>query len=102
MTINDSGLSQVAEIIDDRNMVPLAGLEPARPCGHLILSQARLPVPPQGQRRDKTPFVARGGRNPPGGRHTGIAPGNQAALQSALQADLPRSGRANVARASVS
>jgi hypothetical protein len=30
-------------------VVPLAGLEPARPCGHLILSQARLPIPPQGQ-----------------------------------------------------
>jgi hypothetical protein len=29
-------------------VVPLAGLEPARPCGHLILSQARLPIPPQG------------------------------------------------------
>jgi hypothetical protein len=29
-------------------MVPLAGIEPARPCGHLILSQARLPIPPQG------------------------------------------------------
>ena len=33
-------------------MVPLAGIEPARPYGHLILSQARLPVPPQGQRRE--------------------------------------------------
>src|SRR3954462_1234582 len=32
-------------------LVPLAGLEPARPCGHLILSQARLPIPPQGQAR---------------------------------------------------
>jgi hypothetical protein len=31
-------------------LVPLAGLEPARPHGHLILSQARLPIPPQGQR----------------------------------------------------
>src|SRR5262249_59265399 len=31
-----------------RDLVPLAGLEPARPCGHLILSQARLPIPPQG------------------------------------------------------
>jgi disulfide bond formation protein DsbB len=29
-------------------LVPLAGIEPARPCGHLILSQARLPIPPQG------------------------------------------------------
>jgi hypothetical protein len=30
-------------------MVPLAGLEPARCFHHLILSQARLPIPPQGQ-----------------------------------------------------
>ena len=30
------------------DMVPLAGLEPARCCHHLILSQARLPIPPQG------------------------------------------------------
>src|SRR5436190_14976594 len=29
-------------------LVPLAGLEPARRCHHLILSQARLPLPPQG------------------------------------------------------
>jgi hypothetical protein len=28
--------------------VPLAGLEPARCFHHLILSQARLPIPPQG------------------------------------------------------
>jgi hypothetical protein len=31
-----------------RDVVPLAGLEPARCCHHLILSQARLPIPPQG------------------------------------------------------
>src|ERR1700751_4063202 len=30
-------------------LVPLAGLEPARCLHHLILSQARLPIPPQGQ-----------------------------------------------------
>ena len=29
-------------------MVPLAGLEPARPCGQQILSLPRLPIPPQG------------------------------------------------------
>ena len=29
-------------------MVPLAGLEPAQCCHYLILSQARLPIPPQG------------------------------------------------------
>ena len=33
-------------------LVPLAGLEPARCCHHLILSQARLPLPPQGHGRD--------------------------------------------------
>ena len=32
-----------------KKLVPLAGLEPARVLAHLILSQARLPVPPQGQ-----------------------------------------------------
>src|SRR5262245_17164843 len=31
-----------------QKLVPLAGLEPARCCHHLILSQARLPIPPQG------------------------------------------------------
>ena len=31
------------------DVVPLAGLEPARVLAHLILSQARLPVPPQGR-----------------------------------------------------
>lgn len=30
-------------------VVPLVGVEPTRPCGHLILSQACLPVPPQGE-----------------------------------------------------
>jgi hypothetical protein len=30
------------------HLVPLAGLEPARCFHHLILSQARLPIPPQG------------------------------------------------------
>ena len=32
----------------ESSMVPLAGLEPARCFHHLILSQARLPIPPQG------------------------------------------------------
>ena len=27
-------------------LVPKVGLEPTRPCGHWILSPARLPVPP--------------------------------------------------------
>src|SRR5580700_6815604 len=30
-------------------MVPEEGVEPTRPCGHRILSPARLPVPPFGQ-----------------------------------------------------
>jgi hypothetical protein len=34
------------------DVVPLAGLEPARCFHHLILSQARLPIPPQGQEID--------------------------------------------------
>ena len=33
-------------------LVPLAGLEPAQCCHYLILSQARLPIPPQGQAID--------------------------------------------------
>lgn len=32
----------------NRWVVPSAGLEPARPFGHLILSQARLPISPRG------------------------------------------------------
>jgi hypothetical protein len=31
---------------DVRRMVPEEGVEPTRPCGHRILSPARLPVPP--------------------------------------------------------
>ena len=27
-------------------MVPMEGVEPTRPCGHQILSLARLPIPP--------------------------------------------------------
>jgi hypothetical protein len=34
---------------DTRKMVPEEGVEPTRPCGHRILSPARLPVPPFGQ-----------------------------------------------------
>ena len=32
----------------NRWVVPSVGVEPTRPCGHLILSQARLPVSPRG------------------------------------------------------
>src|SRR5882724_5258175 len=31
-----------------RDLVPENGVEPSRPCGHRILSPARLPVPPLG------------------------------------------------------
>ena len=31
------------------NTIPAAGVEPARPCGHRILSPARLPIPPRRQ-----------------------------------------------------
>ena len=41
-------LSRMARMSRTVDMVPLAGLEPARCCHHLILSQARLPIPPQG------------------------------------------------------
>ena len=27
-------------------LVPMVGVEPTRPCGHWILSPARLPIPP--------------------------------------------------------
>jgi hypothetical protein len=33
---------------NDRFLVPEEGVEPTRPCGHRILSPARLPVPPLG------------------------------------------------------
>ena len=38
--------------IFEDGLVPLAGIEPARPCGHQILSLARLPIPPQGHISD--------------------------------------------------
>jgi hypothetical protein len=44
-------------------VVPLAGLEPARCFHHLILSQARLPIPPQGHKSRKYS----GGRGPVNG-----------------------------------
>lgn len=33
-------------------MVRVVGLEPTRPCGHQILSLARLPIPPHPHRYD--------------------------------------------------
>jgi hypothetical protein len=39
-------------------LVPGEGIEPPRPCGHEILSLARLPVPPSGHRSDILPLVA--------------------------------------------
>ena len=48
-----SDFSERPRTIANDEVVPLAGLEPARCCHHLILSQARLPIPPQGlDRRD--------------------------------------------------
>jgi hypothetical protein len=41
-------LSEQTRTAANNEVVPLAGLEPARCCHHLILSQARLPIPPQG------------------------------------------------------
>lgn len=41
--------SSIHPALSNRWVVPSAGLEPARPYGHLILSQACLPVPPQGE-----------------------------------------------------
>lgn len=41
--------SSIHPALPNRWVVPSAGLEPARPYGHLILSQACLPVPPQGE-----------------------------------------------------
>ena len=40
--------SSIHPALSNRWVVPSAGLEPARPFGHLILSQARLPVSPRG------------------------------------------------------
>ena len=34
--------------------LPAEGLEPTRPCGHWILSPARLPIPPRRQREPET------------------------------------------------
>ncbi len=34
------------QLVTIRRMVPGKGIEPSRPCGHRILSPARLPVPP--------------------------------------------------------
>jgi hypothetical protein len=43
-----------------KSLVPLAGLEPARCFHHLILSQARLPIPPQGHGAGIIPAVRAG------------------------------------------
>ena len=32
--------------LSSTDVVPVAGVEPARPCGHWILSPGRLPIPP--------------------------------------------------------
>src|SRR5205823_2390498 len=38
----------------DRNLVRKGGVEPPRPCGHRILSPARLPIPPLPHERVQT------------------------------------------------
>lgn len=40
--------SSIHPALSNRWVVPSVGVEPTRPCGHLILSQARLPVSPRG------------------------------------------------------
>ena len=40
-------------------MVLVEGIEPTRPCGHRILSPARLPVPPHQREADYTGIAAR-------------------------------------------
>jgi hypothetical protein len=47
-----SKFQEIRKIFLDKIMVPEEGVEPTRPCGHRILSPARLPVPPH-QRRGK-------------------------------------------------
>src|SRR6266850_8241766 len=42
------------------DLVPENGVEPSRPCGHRILSPARLPVPPLGHIRQDSTNVRRG------------------------------------------
>ncbi len=38
-----------------KNIVPGAGIEPARPYGHMALNHACLPVPAPGQKEQMTP-----------------------------------------------
>ena len=39
-------LHDIAATTGLSNLVPVAGVEPARPCGHGILNPGRLPIPP--------------------------------------------------------
>lgn len=48
MTGEGSYPSSIHPASSNRWVVPSVGVEPTRPCGHLILSQARLPVSPRG------------------------------------------------------
>src|SRR5206468_9627153 len=41
------------------NALPAEGLEPTRPCGHWILSPARLPIPPRRRGQEHTHFARR-------------------------------------------
>ncbi len=47
-----------------RRLVPGGGVEPPRPCGHMDLNHARLPIPPPGRVEAETLEAARLGVNP--------------------------------------
>ncbi len=59
-------------------MVPEEGLEPSRPCGHGILSPARLPVPPL-RRKEVLHILYTAGRTKPSGSSPGCYSGPRGA-----------------------
>jgi hypothetical protein len=66
-------------------VVPLAGLEPARPCGQQILSLPRLPIPPQGHRAVRQSGRHHSRRFPPRNRQAGLPRFNRRAADSRLR-----------------
>ncbi len=50
----NSGIVTCLSIIKFSRKVPETGIEPARPCGHMTLNHARLPIPPFGQLNQHT------------------------------------------------
>ncbi len=44
-------LFPISCVFKKRLLIPAAGVEPARPRGHWILSPARLPIPPRRQNK---------------------------------------------------